>query len=55
MLFSAPYTEAVLMEVERFLHVVPVIGPRRVLSDTALDGYVIPKVHICTHFPAFIA
>uniref|UniRef100_A0A1B6JNF9 Cytochrome P450 n=1 Tax=Homalodisca liturata TaxID=320908 RepID=A0A1B6JNF9_9HEMI len=39
-----PYVEAVLMESQRFLHVVPVAGPRRVLSQTTLDQYTIPKV-----------
>ncbi|BET00587.1 cytochrome P450 [Nesidiocoris tenuis] len=38
-----PYTEATLMESQRLSHVVPVIGPRRVLSDTTLGGYDIPK------------
>ncbi|KAF6203329.1 hypothetical protein GE061_003747 [Apolygus lucorum] len=38
-----PYTEAVLMESQRLSHVVPIIGPRRVLSDTKLGGYDIPK------------
>ncbi|XP_046674335.1 methyl farnesoate epoxidase [Homalodisca vitripennis] len=38
-----PYVEAVLMESQRFLHVVPVAGPRRVLSQTTLDQYTIPK------------
>uniref|UniRef100_A0A0K8SBH9 Cytochrome P450 305a1 n=2 Tax=Lygus hesperus TaxID=30085 RepID=A0A0K8SBH9_LYGHE len=38
-----PYTDAVLMESQRVSHVVPVIGPRRVLSDTKLGGYDIPK------------
>ncbi|KAK9738185.1 Cytochrome P450 [Popillia japonica] len=40
---NTPYTEAVLMEVERFLHVVPIIGPRRVLTDVKLEQYIIPK------------
>lgn len=39
-----PYVEAVLMEVKRFCHVTPVSGPRRVLRDTKLDNYTIPKV-----------
>nr|AMR44690.1 cytochrome P450 305a1 [Mylabris cichorii] len=38
-----PYTEAVLLEVERYCHVVPICGPRRVLRDTILEGYHIPK------------
>lgn len=40
---KVPYVEAILLEVERYCHVVPVIGPRRVLKDTVLDGYNIPK------------
>lgn len=31
------------MEIERFCHVAPVIGPRRVTRDTVLDKYYIPK------------
>lgn len=31
------------MEVERFHGVVPIIGPRRVLQNTTLQGYNIPK------------
>lgn len=37
--------EAVLLESQRLQHVVPTAGPRRVLKDTTLDGYNIPKVH----------
>nr|WCC58048.1 cytochrome P450 [Pharsalia antennata] len=38
-----PYIEAVLLEVERYYHVTPITGPRRVLRDTTLEGYSIPK------------
>ncbi|CAL1687955.1 unnamed protein product [Lasius platythorax] len=38
-----PFTEAVLMETQRMWLVTPVIGPRRVLDDTTLGGYTIPK------------
>lgn len=38
-----PYVEAVLCECERFCHVVPIAGPRRVLKETILNGYIIPK------------
>lgn len=38
-----PYTEAVLMEVQRFYHIVPVSGPRRTLHETTLGGYRIPR------------
>lgn len=38
-----PYVEAVLFESERFCHVAPIIGPRRTLNSTSLDGYNIPK------------
>ncbi|KAG5896790.1 hypothetical protein JTB14_008366 [Gonioctena quinquepunctata] len=38
-----PYVEAVLCEVQRYRHVAPIIGPRRVLRNTTLDGYYIPK------------
>ncbi|GJQ79486.1 hypothetical protein Trydic_g16339 [Trypoxylus dichotomus] len=40
---SVPYTEAVLMEVERYFHVAPIIGPRCVVKDTKLEQYIIPK------------
>lgn len=39
-----PLIEAILLESQRYLHVVPVAGPRRVLTDTKLGGYNIPKV-----------
>ncbi|XP_012286715.1 probable cytochrome P450 305a1 [Orussus abietinus] len=38
-----PYIEAVLAESQRISLVVPIIGPRRVLKDTKLLGYSIPK------------
>lgn len=38
-----PFTEAVLCESQRIWLVTPVIGPRRVLDDTTLGGYTIPK------------
>ncbi|KAL0099680.1 hypothetical protein PUN28_019821 [Cardiocondyla obscurior] len=41
--FKMPFTEAILTECQRMWNVTPVIGPRRVLSNTILDGYTIPK------------
>ncbi|XP_058053553.1 probable cytochrome P450 305a1 [Anopheles bellator] len=38
-----PYTEAFLLEVQRFFHIVPVSGPRRTLADCSLGGYRVPK------------
>lgn len=38
-----PYTTAFLLEVQRYYTIVPVAGPRRVLFDTVIDGYTIPK------------
>lgn len=38
-----PYVEAVLAESQRLCLVSPIIGPRRVLKDTVLMGYTIPK------------
>lgn len=40
---NLPYTEAFLLEVQRFYHIVPVSGPRRALADCTLGGYQIPK------------
>lgn len=37
------YTEAYLMEVQRFFHIIPITGPRRTLKRTSLGGYTIPK------------
>lgn len=37
------YSEAVLLEVGRFFHIVPTSGPRRVLKTTQLGGFTIPK------------
>jgi len=39
-----PYVEALLLESQRFQHVVPTAGPRRTMRDTTLGGYNIPKV-----------
>ena len=39
------YVEAVLLEVMRMYCVVPIIGPRRCLDKTVLNGYNIPKVN----------
>lgn len=38
-----PYTDAFIMEVQRFFHITPITGPRRALWDTSLGGYKIPK------------
>lgn len=38
-----PYTEAFLHEVNRFYHVLPVVGLRRAIRQTTLGGYTIPK------------
>uniref|UniRef100_A0A1A9UXW5 Cytochrome P450 n=1 Tax=Glossina austeni TaxID=7395 RepID=A0A1A9UXW5_GLOAU len=38
-----PYTEAFIMEVQRFYHILPITGPRRAMWDTKLSGYDIPK------------
>lgn len=38
-----PYIQAFLMEVQRFFHIVPVSGPRRVLRSCELAGYNIPE------------
>lgn len=40
---NLPYTEAFLLEIQRFFHIVPVSGPRRALRETTLGGYRIPK------------
>ncbi|XP_031767228.2 probable cytochrome P450 305a1 isoform X2 [Galleria mellonella] len=37
------YTSAFLLEVQRYYTIVPLAGPRRVLDDTMIDGYLIPK------------
>lgn len=37
------YTCAFLQEVQRFYTIVPLMGPRRVLDDTFINGYFIPK------------
>lgn len=38
-----PYIEAVLLEVQRFFHIVPISGPRRALKATTLGGFDIPR------------
>ena len=41
--YRLPYVEAVINEVFRLWPVFPIIGPRRVLHNTVLDKYTIPK------------
>ncbi|XP_067644720.1 probable cytochrome P450 305a1 isoform X2 [Eurosta solidaginis] len=38
-----PYTNAFIMEVQRYFSITPVTGPRRALWNTTLAGYCIPK------------
>ncbi|XP_063986985.1 probable cytochrome P450 305a1 [Diachasmimorpha longicaudata] len=38
-----PYTASVMAESQRLRIVTPIIGPRRALNDTIIDGYKIPK------------
>ncbi|XP_011146829.1 probable cytochrome P450 305a1 [Harpegnathos saltator] len=40
---NMPFTEAVIIECQRIWSIFPIIGPRRVLADTTLEGYTIPK------------
>ncbi|KAJ0184116.1 hypothetical protein K1T71_000539 [Dendrolimus kikuchii] len=37
------YTSAFLLETLRYYTIAPLVGPRRVLEDTVIDGYRIPK------------
>ncbi|KAL0902289.1 hypothetical protein ABMA27_000192 [Loxostege sticticalis] len=37
------YTSAFLLEVQRYYTIVPLAGPRRLLDDAIIDGYLIPK------------
>nr|QLI62166.1 cytochrome P450 17 [Streltzoviella insularis] len=37
------YTSAFLLEIQRYFTIVPLAGPRRVMHDTFIDGYLIPK------------
>ena len=41
---SLPYTDAVLMEVQRMNTIAPLTAPHRATKDTKLLGYNIPKV-----------
>lgn len=46
-----PYIEAVLLEIQRYFCVAPIIGPRSVTKDTIVNNYIIPKVkHISISF-----
>lgn len=38
-----PYVEALLLEVQRYFHIVPISGPRRVLKTCELGGFTIPQ------------
>jgi len=40
---SMPFMNAILLETQRLRGIAPVIGPRRVLTNTQLGGYFIPK------------
>ncbi|XP_050545535.1 probable cytochrome P450 305a1 isoform X2 [Daktulosphaira vitifoliae] len=42
-ILECKYLQAVLIESKRLSHITPLIGPRRVLRNTKLDGYNIPK------------
>lgn len=37
------YTNAFILEVQRYYTIVPLVGPRRLLDDVIMDGYTIPK------------
>lgn len=41
--YRLPYVEAVISETYRLWPVFPIIGPRRVLCDTNIGKYMIPK------------
>lgn len=41
--YLLPYTVATLLEVQRFFHILPITGPRRVLSTCKLGNYEIPQ------------
>lgn len=45
LLYRLPYVEALLLESQRLQYMAPTLGPRRVLKDTTLDKYFIPKVN----------
>lgn len=38
-----PFVEAMLLEVQRFFHIAPISGPRRVTKTCELNGHTIPK------------
>ncbi|KFB45026.1 AGAP005657-PA-like protein [Anopheles sinensis] len=38
-----PYSEAVLLEIQRYFSITPLNGPRRTTSDCTLGGYRVPK------------
>lgn len=41
--FKFNYIQAFLLEVQRFFHIIPITGPRRVLKTCNLGGYEIPR------------
>lgn len=43
MIFRLKYTSAFVQEMHRVFTVSPLIGPKRVLKETVVDGYIIPK------------
>lgn len=42
-LFRLTYTSAFVLELQRYHPIAPLAGPRRVLNNTVIDGYLIPK------------
>ncbi|XP_075991131.1 putative cytochrome P450 305a1 [Anticarsia gemmatalis] len=40
---SLVYTSAYIQELHRYYTIVPMAGPRQLLNDTSIDGYLIPK------------
>lgn len=49
-IFSLPYTEAVLMEVQRLANITPFTIPHSAMKETILQGYTIPKVIAFSQF-----
>lgn len=48
---SLTFIEAVILETQRLYSIIPVSGLRRVLRDTELDGYILPKdTTVCFRF-----
>jgi cytochrome P450 len=55
LMFRLPYTEAVLLEIQRVSSIAPLLPPHLTLTDVTYRDYKIPKVRFHMHLLAGIS